>query len=147
MTHAIRKAIYLQLWFHTAKDTNQNQPEGETHKVRSGRVPNAKRCLSPETCYLICTLKDDYMQRTASQENCCPEFLLLFSPNLCDLMDCSMLGFPVPSRFPRACSNSCPLSQWCHPIISSFTTPSPPALNLSQHQGFFPVSWLFVSGG
>ena len=28
----------------------------------------------------------------------------------------------------------------CHP-------PSPPALNLSQHQGFFPMSWLFVSGG
>ena len=33
---------------------------------------------------------------------------------------------------PRAYSNSCPLSRWCHPTLLS---PSP-ALNLSQHQGF-----------
>ena len=26
---------------------------------------------------------------------------------------------PCPSPFPGACSNSCPLSQWCHPTISS----------------------------
>ena len=26
---------------------------------------------------------------------------------------------PCPSRTPRACSNSCPSSQWCHPTISS----------------------------
>ena len=43
---------------------------------------------------------------------------------------------PCPSPTPRACSNSCPLSQWCHPIISSLS-PSPPAFNLSQHQGLF----------
>ena len=30
-----------------------------------------------------------------------------------------------------------------HPLSS----PSPPALNLSQHQGSFPMSWLFASGG
>ena len=27
--------------------------------------------------------------------------------------------FPCPSPTPRACSNSCPLSQWCHPTIPS----------------------------
>ena len=26
---------------------------------------------------------------------------------------------PCPSPSPRACSNSCPLSQWCHPTISA----------------------------
>ena len=31
------------------------------------------------------------------------------------------------------CSNSCPLSQWCHPTVSCLFVPSP--LNLSQHQG------------
>ena len=36
---------------------------------------------------------------------------------LCDHMDCSMPGFPSPS--PGACSDSCPLNQWCHPTISS----------------------------
>ena len=44
---------------------------------------------------------------------------------------------PCPSPSHRACSNSCPLSWWCHPTISSSVVPSPPAFNLSQHQGLF----------
>ena len=44
---------------------------------------------------------------------------------------------PCPSLSPGVCSNSCPLSQWCHPTTSSSVTPSPPAFNLSQHQGLF----------
>ena len=40
---------------------------------------------------------------------------------------------PCHSPSPRACSNSSSLSQWCHPAISSFVIPSPPAFNLSQH--------------
>ena len=51
-----------------------------------------------------------------------------------------------PSPSPGACSNSCPLSCWCHPTISSSSSPSP-ALNLSQHQGLFQISQLFASGG
>ena len=46
-------------------------------------------------------------------------------------------GLPCPSPTPRAYSKSYPLSQWCHPTILSLSSPSPPALNLSQHQGFF----------
>ena len=42
-----------------------------------------------------------------------------------------------PSPTPRVYSNSCPLSQWCHPTISSSVIPSPPAFSLSQHQGLF----------
>ena len=30
---------------------------------------------------------------------------------------------PCPSLPPRACSNSCPLSQWCHPTVSSSVVP------------------------
>ena len=41
---------------------------------------------------------------------------------------------PCPSSTPRACSNSCPSNQWCHPTI---TSPSLPAFNFSQHQGLF----------
>ena len=36
----------------------------------------------------------------------------------------------LSSPSPKVCSNSCPLSQWCHPTISSSVTPSP-VLNLS----------------
>ena len=42
---------------------------------------------------------------------------------------------PCPSPAPRACSNSCPSSQWCH--LSSLLFPSPPAFNLSQHHSLF----------
>ena len=44
---------------------------------------------------------------------------------------------PCPSPTPRACSNSCLLRWWCHPIPHSLSSPSPPAFNLSQHQGLF----------
>ena len=45
-----------------------------------------------------------------------------------------------PSLSPGVCSNSCPLSQWCHPTISSSLLPhSFNAFNLSQHQGLFPT--------
>ena len=50
---------------------------------------------------------------------------------------------PCPSLFPRVCSNSCSLSQWCHPTISSSVVP----FTLSQHQGLFQVNWLFASRG
>ena len=44
---------------------------------------------------------------------------------------------PCPSITPRAYPNSCPLSWWCHPNISSSVVPFSSALNLSQHQGIF----------
>ena len=43
---------------------------------------------------------------------------------------------PCPLPTPRSCSNSCPLSWWCHPTISSLSLPSP-AFNLTQLQGLF----------
>ena len=47
---------------------------------------------------------------------------------------------PCPSPTPGACSNSCPLHQWCHPTIYLLSSPSPPAFSLSQHQGL--VQWV-----
>ena len=44
---------------------------------------------------------------------------------------------PCPSATPRACSNSCPSSQWCHPNISSSVVPFSSTFNLSQHHGLF----------
>ena len=44
---------------------------------------------------------------------------------------------PCPSPTPGVHPNPCPLSWWCHPTVSSSIVPSPPALNLSQHQGLF----------
>ena len=51
---------------------------------------------------------------------------------------------PCPSPTPRAYSNACPSSQWCYPNISSSVIPSPPVLNLSEHQGLFNESALHI---
>ena len=53
---------------------------------------------------------------------------------------------PCPSPSPRACSSSCPLSQWCHPTISSSVIPFS-CLQSFPASGSFPVSLLFESGG
>ena len=42
-----------------------------------------------------------------------------------------------PSPSPGLCSNSCPLSRWCHPTISSSVTPFSSFLILIQLQGLF----------
>ena len=47
------------------------------------------------------------------------------------------IRLPSPSLSPGVCSNSCPLSSWCHPTISFSVTASPPTFNLSQHQDLF----------
>ena len=40
-------------------------------------------------------------------------------PTLCNPMDYSMLGYAVLQHLPEFAQISCPLSQWCHPVISS----------------------------
>ena len=54
---------------------------------------------------------------------------------------------PYPSPSPGACANSCPLSQWCHPTISSSVIPFSSCLQYFPPSGSFLMSWLFASGG
>ena len=54
---------------------------------------------------------------------------------------------PCPSPTPRAYSNSCPLSQWCHPTISSSILPFSSCLQSFPSSGSFPVSQFFTSDG
>ena len=53
---------------------------------------------------------------------------------------------PCPSPTPRAYSNSLPLSQWCHPTISSSVVPFS-RLQSFPASGSFQMSQLFTSGG
>ena len=52
-----------------------------------------------------------------------------------------------PSPTPGIYSNSCPLSQWCHPTISSSVVPFSSCLQSFPASGSFQMSQLFVSGG
>ena len=58
-------------------------------------------------------------------------------PTLCDPMDCSTPGLPVYHQLPESTQTHVhwvgDAIQPSHPLLS----PSPPALNLSQHQGLF----------
>ena len=67
-------------------------------------------------------------------------------PTLCNPMDCSILGFPVLHHLLGAYSNSCPLSQWCHPTTSSSVNPFFSRFQSFPASGSFPMSWLFTSG-
>ena len=66
---------------------------------------------------------------------CCCSFTKL-CPTLCNCMDCSTPG-----------SNLCPLSQWCHPSISSSVVPLSSCLQSFPAWGSFQMSPLFASDG
>ena len=53
---------------------------------------------------------------------------------------------PCPSPTPRIYSNSCPLSQWYHPTISSSVIPFSSRLQSFPPSGSFPMSQFFTTG-
>ena len=56
-------------------------------------------------------------------------------------------SLPCPSPTPGTCSNSCLLSQWCHPTILSSVAPFSSCLQSFLASGSFLMSRLFASGG
>ena len=54
---------------------------------------------------------------------------------------------PCPSPIPGVHSNSCSLSRWCHPVISSSVVPFSSCPKTRPASGSFPVSQLFAWGG
>ena len=54
---------------------------------------------------------------------------------------------PCPSPTPRVYPNSCPLSQWCHPTVSSSVVPAFSCPQSFPASGSFQMSQLFASGG
>ena len=65
----------------------------------------------------------------------------------CDTIGLQHARLPCRSPAPRACSNSCPLSRWCHPIISPSVIPLYTNLQSFPASGSFPVSQFFTSCG
>ena len=54
---------------------------------------------------------------------------------------------PCPSPTPRIYPNSCPLSRWCHPTISSSVVPFFSCLQSFPASGSFLMSQFFTSSG
>ena len=76
-----------------------------------------------------------------SMEPCCCSVPKL-CPTLCNPQHARL---PCPSPTPRACLNSCPSSQWCHPALSSSVVSFSSCLQYFPASGSFPVSQLFTS--
>ena len=57
------------------------------------------------------------------------------------------IRLPYPSPTPRACSNSCPSSQWCHPTISSSVVLFSCCLQSFPASGSFQMSQFFTTDG
>ena len=61
-------------------------------------------------------------------------------------MDYSTQGFPVLHHLPEL-AQTCLLSWWCHPTISSSVNPFSSCPQSFPASGSFPMSWFFASGG
>ena len=66
-------------------------------------------------------------------------------PTLWNPIDCMQhTRLPCPSLSPGVCSNSCPLSQWCHPTILSSVTAFSACPQSLPASGSFPMSRLYI---
>ena len=108
---------------------------------------SSKLCV---LCHILITYKDKII--------CCFCFCILLSFSSvqfsCSVMSDSLWPHglqhtrpPCPSPTPRVYSNSCPLSRWCHPTISSSAIPFSSCLQSFPTSGSFPITQFFASGG
>ena len=84
-----------------------------------------------------------FIKPAQMENNCCS--VTQFNPLWPHGLQHARLPCPSPSF--RACSNSCPSSQWCHPTISSSVVPFSSCVQSFTASGSFLMSWLFASGG
>ena len=102
-------------------------PSLQTLETSSVSVIHSSSCWLPS-----------HMHQSVQFLNC----VRLYQP-----MDCSTPGHPVPSPTPGVYPNSCQLSWWCHPTISSSVVPFSSCLPSFPALGSFQISQLFASGG
>ena len=98
-------------------------------------------------CPFLSTIpsKQLYIQQTVENFSCFHALMFCCSVQFsCSVVSESLrphglqhIGPPCPSPTLGASSNSCRSSLWCHPTYHPLSSPSPPALYLSQHQGLF----------
>ena len=105
--------------------------------------PGTSVCLYLWVCYVMCVLVCYLNHNSAS---CVlPGWVVVVQ----SLSHVRLFATPMdcPSPSPGVCSNSCPLSRWCHPTISSSVVAFSSCLQSFPASGSFPVSRLFASSG
>ena len=113
----------------------------------------------PQWCHCNISARHSSMAKIYHGKHCSNEFKCFtsFNPHLSfsrSVMSNSLwphglqhTRLPCPLLSPGVCSNSCPLSQWCYPTISSSVASFSCCPQSFPASGSFPMSWLFVSSG
>ena len=140
-------AVRTTLWwnFHGEEPPREalgsTAPEAPANVQTAAKMPTSwtsesKQCKKSET-----SLQNGYTERRFPKEVIVVQFLSRVW--LCDPMDCSPPGFPVLYHLPELTQTHVAwvgdAFQPSHPLSS----PSPPSVNLSQHQGLF--QWVAFS--
>ena len=98
---------------------------------------NMENCLS---LYWFFSFPSTHYFPLVAVVQCSARYVFLWSHGL------QHARLPCPSPSPGVCTNSSPLSQWCHPIISFSVIPFS-GLRSFPAPGSFPISQFFSSGG
>ena len=126
------------------------------HKTKQSCLATRLRNRSMRDALKQCGIRQRGMSPTACQRVQCVKLCSLHTSVQfsCSVMSNSLRPHeleharpPCPSPTPRAYSNSCPLSRWCHPTISSSVVPFSSCLQSFPASGSFPMSQFFTSGG
>ena len=124
----------------------QEIPRGSLHMRHkpAPKILQGNALEVPKESVSVITLTEEVPASLIDWHCCCSVTKSCLT--LCDLIGLQQARLPCPSS-PRACSNSCPLSWWCHPTISSSVVPFSFCPQSFPASGSFPMSQLFTSGG
>ena len=132
-------------WTHTGRKKLLSQFEG-------GQVEGIFLLLGVESVFLFSSLQPIRWGSPTLKRTICFTLLQFSSVQLLSYVD-SLLPHepqharpPCPPPTPGVHPNSCPLSQWCHPTISSFVVPFSSCPQSFPASGSFQMSHLFASG-
>ena len=162
----MKNNIYMHNWITLLCTRNEHKTLSQLHinkinflKMSSHRkvTEKALQCPPPKNPVPIPGLWSRHKQLLGREKKnlwvkrltSCP--LLLFSHSvMSDSLQSHGLQharLPCPSLPLRVCSNSCHLSHWCHPTISSSVDRFSSCLQSFPALGSFLTNWLFTSGG
>ena len=112
------------------------QTRAVAHTLLTSCILQMHSLVNVTSCCLWFTTLQGMTQFSSVAQSC---------PTLCKPVDWPHARPPCPSPPPGVYSNSCPLSRWCHPTISSSVVPFSSHLQSFPASGSFPMSQLVIS--
>ena len=126
--------LLLLFWRHRVKCGDWKRPQTGVEPA-----PSAVELWSPK-CWTLREVPTAHFP-------CCFCSVTQMCPNSLRPHGLQQARLPCSSLSPQVCSDSCPISQWCHPTISFSVFPFSSHLQSFPASGSFPMSQVFPSGG